>query len=102
MPGITRKIDDLGRVVIPKELRRNLNIAEYDELEIEVVPAGILLSPIKASCAACGSTRNLTVLDRFALCDDCMERMNRIREEAVDHADTEESPRAVPEVRQTA
>jgi transcriptional pleiotropic regulator of transition state genes len=41
--GIVRKVDDLGRIVIPIELRRTLNIAERDSLEIYVEGPAIIL-----------------------------------------------------------
>ncbi len=44
--GIVRKIDDLGRVVIPKELRRTLNINECDPLEIFIEDESIILKKI--------------------------------------------------------
>lgn len=43
--GIIRRIDDLGRVVIPKEIRRNYNIEEGDALEIFTTKEGIVLAP---------------------------------------------------------
>ena len=42
--GITRRIDDLGRVVIPKEIRRNLKIKDSEEVEISVIDNKIVLS----------------------------------------------------------
>lgn len=43
--GIIRRIDDLGRIVIPKEIRRKLKINEGDPLEIIFANEGILLKP---------------------------------------------------------
>lgn len=43
--GIIRRIDDLGRIVIPKEMRRKLKINEGDPLEICIIDDGILLKP---------------------------------------------------------
>ena len=43
--GIIRRIDDLGRIVIPKEIRRKLKINEGDPLEICIIDDGILLKP---------------------------------------------------------
>lgn len=44
--GITRKVDDMGRIVLPMELRRNLGIAEGTPLEISVDGSNIVLSPV--------------------------------------------------------
>lgn len=46
--GIIRRIDDLGRVVIPKEIRRNLRIREGDTLEIYVSDDGVTFIPYRA------------------------------------------------------
>ncbi|MEK5479916.1 AbrB/MazE/SpoVT family DNA-binding domain-containing protein [Paenibacillus sp. FSL R5-0407] len=53
--GIVRRIDDLGRVVIPKELRRTLGIAEADPLEIFVDGERIIFRKYQPGCSICGS-----------------------------------------------
>ncbi|MCC8356811.1 MAG: AbrB/MazE/SpoVT family DNA-binding domain-containing protein [Oscillospiraceae bacterium] len=57
--GIVRKVDELGRIVLPIELRRSLDIAEKDTLEISVTDDTILLKKHQASCVFCSSTRNV-------------------------------------------
>jgi len=54
--GIVRRIDDLGRVVIPKELRRVFEIKEGDPLEIFVDGNGIILRKYAPGCVLCGET----------------------------------------------
>jgi looped-hinge helix DNA binding domain, AbrB family len=54
--GITRKVDDLGRVVIPSELRRTLGIGEKDALEIFVDGERIVLKKYSPGCVFCGET----------------------------------------------
>lgn len=65
--GIVRKVDELGRVVIPKELRRTLGIEEKDPVEIFVEEDKIVLQKYKANmtCAVTGevSDDNLSLLD---------------------------------------
>ncbi|PZX07940.1 transcriptional pleiotropic regulator of transition state genes [Psychrobacillus insolitus] len=65
--GIVRKIDALGRVVLPKELRRTLNIADGDPVEIFVDGDQIILKKYQANmeCAVTGevSNENISVLD---------------------------------------
>lgn len=65
--GIVRKVDELGRVVIPKELRRVLDINEKDPMEIYVEDDKIILKKYKANmaCAVTGevSDDNLVLLD---------------------------------------
>ena len=51
--GIVRKVDELGRIVLPIEMRRTLDIGEKDSLEIYVEGASIILKKYKPSCAFC-------------------------------------------------
>ena len=53
--GITRKVDELGRIVLPIEMRRTLDIAERDELEIFVENDRIVLQKYEPSCIFCTS-----------------------------------------------
>ncbi|HBT48555.1 MAG TPA: AbrB family transcriptional regulator, partial [Caldanaerobacter subterraneus] len=57
--GIVRKVDELGRVVIPIELRRTLNIAERDALEIYVDGEQIVLKKYEPACIFCGNAENV-------------------------------------------
>ncbi len=51
--GIVRKVDELGRIVLPIEMRRTLDIAERDALEIYVEGASVILKKYKPSCIFC-------------------------------------------------
>ena len=72
--GIIRKVDELGRIVLPIELRRNLDIAERDELEIYVDGDNVILHKHEASCIFCGSiygdTMNVSEILASTLADD--------------------------------
>ena len=59
--GIVRKVDELGRIVLPIELRRTLDIAEKDALEIYVEGSTIVLKKYRPSCIFCDSSRDLMV-----------------------------------------
>ncbi len=72
MKPFARNIDDLGRIVLPKEIRKANNLDTGDLLAIEVVSAGILLTPMKACCVICGSTNNLVTVHDTAICRDCI------------------------------
>lgn len=54
--GIVRKVDELGRIVLPIELRRTLDISEKDTLEIYVEGSAIVLRKYRPSCIFCDST----------------------------------------------
>ncbi|MBQ9165395.1 MAG: AbrB/MazE/SpoVT family DNA-binding domain-containing protein [Oscillospiraceae bacterium] len=57
--GIVRKVDELGRIVLPIELRRTLEISERDALEIYVDGASIILRKYQPSFIFCGNARNV-------------------------------------------
>lgn len=76
--GIIRKVDDLGRIVLPIELRRTLDIAERDELEIFMENDCIILQKYEPSCIFCGSGRNLTAYCRKNICGDCVKKIGSI------------------------
>ncbi len=69
--GIVRKVDILGRVVIPKELRDTLDIAEKDPIEIFVEDEKIILRKYNPTCVFCGSTNNVVIYKEKLVCEDC-------------------------------
>jgi transcriptional pleiotropic regulator of transition state genes len=71
--GIVRKVDELGRVVIPIELRRTLQIDEKDPLEIYVEGERIILTQHKPACIFCGSTEEITNFKGKNICKSCLE-----------------------------
>ena len=76
--GITRKVDDLGRIVLPIELRRTLDIAERDELEIFIEGDRIILKKYEPSCIFCNCVRGLTIYEGKNVCRDCIRKMTQI------------------------
>lgn len=57
--GIVRKVDELGRIVLPIELRRTLDIAERDPLEIYVDGSAIVLRKYRPTCIFCDSSKDV-------------------------------------------
>ena len=57
--GIVRKVDELGRIVLPIELRRTLEIAERDSLEIYVDGSTIILKKYEPACVFCGDAKDV-------------------------------------------
>lgn len=76
--GITRKVDELGRVVIPMELRNRLKITEKDPLEIFIDGSSIVLKKINSSCIFCGSDKNLLSFDNKLICSNCKEKISNL------------------------
>ena len=71
--GITRPVDNLGRIVLPIELRRSLDIGEGDRLEIFVQGDNIVLGKTVQRCAVCGTTDG--DMHRIGDCRDCAQRI---------------------------
>lgn len=74
--GIVRKVDELGRVVIPIELRRTLGIDEKDALEIYVDNEKIVLKKYEPACIFCNSADNVQSFKGKLVCSDCVKKMH--------------------------
>ena len=70
--GIVRKVDELGRIVLPIELRRTLDIAEKDSLEIYVDDNRIVLKKYEPSCIFCGSSKDVITFKGKNICPNCL------------------------------
>lgn len=75
--GIIRKVDELGRIVLPIELRRNLDIEERDPVEIYLEGDKIILQKHESACLFCGSSMGLTQYRGKNVCRDCVRNLNR-------------------------
>ena len=73
--GIVRKVDELGRVVIPIELRRTLGINIKDALEIYVDGEKIVLKIYDPACIFCGNADNIKLFSGRIVCQDCISNM---------------------------
>lgn len=73
--GIVRKVDRLGRVVIPIELRRNLDIEEKDALEIFIDGEHIVLKKYAPACIFCGQAKDITIFKGKNICPSCLNEI---------------------------
>lgn len=73
--GVVRKVDELGRIVLPIELRRTLDIEERDALEIYVDGDQIILKKYEPACIFCGNARNVVNYKGKNICKKCLEEM---------------------------
>lgn len=73
--GIVRKVDELGRVVIPIELRRTLGIGEKDALEIYVDGERIMLKKYEPACIFCGNAENVVYFKGKIVCNSCVSEI---------------------------
>lgn len=70
--GIVRKVDELGRIVLPIEMRRTLGIEERDPLEIYVDGDCVILKKVQTACVFCGSTKDVLSFEGKNVCLDCI------------------------------
>jgi transcriptional pleiotropic regulator of transition state genes len=75
--GIVRKVDELGRIVIPMELRKKLNINEKDALEIYVDNEQIILKKYEPSCVFCGEAKDVVKYKNKNICRGCLKELKK-------------------------
>lgn len=79
--GIIRKVDELGRVVIPIELRNTLKIAEKDPIEIFVEGSSIILKKHEPNCVFCGNSKKLVSYKDKLICEKCAKQIGELKSE---------------------
>ena len=73
--GIIRKVDELGRIVLPIELRNKMDIKTKDSIEIFVEEDKIILKKYQPCCIFCGNTENNVLLNDKRVCKNCIEKL---------------------------
>ena len=73
--GIVRKVDELGRIVLPIELRRTLDISERDAMEIYVEGTTIVLKKYRPTCVFCVSARDISIFRGKIICPRCLREL---------------------------
>ncbi len=79
--GIIRKVDELGRVVIPIEIRNKFNIVEKDPIEIYVDGSSIILKKFEPNCIFCGNTKDLVSYKDKLICPKCAKQISDLKPE---------------------
>ena len=79
--GIVRKIDELGRIVLPIELRRSFDMAVKDAVEIYTEDDKIILKKYQNTCMLCGNADmdKLTSFEGKYLCKDCIDKLKKVK-----------------------
>lgn len=75
--GVVRKIDQLGRLVIPMELRKTLGIKESDSMGIYTEGDQIVLKKYKPPCIFCNEFRNVIIYKGKNICTDCLDEIRK-------------------------
>lgn len=73
--GIVRRVDELGRIVLPIELRRTLEISEKDSLEIYVDGDTVILQKYEPSCIFCGNAKDVENFKGKNVCSACIKEL---------------------------
>ena len=73
--GVVRKIDELGRIVLPIEIRKTLDIQQKDALELFTDGNKIILQKYQPSCIFCDQVENIVYFNGKRVCSDCIEKM---------------------------
>lgn len=76
--GIVRKVDELGRIVLPMELRKTFSIQERDPLEIFVKGSSIILRKYNPACIFCGRVEPVEVFRGKLVCAACIEKLGSL------------------------
>ena len=74
--GIIRKIDELGRIVLPAEIRKAYNINPGSEIEISTQDDLIVLKKYETGCIFCGDDKNLKIFKEKSVCAKCAGQIN--------------------------
>jgi len=75
--GMVRKIDELGRFVVPMEIRRTMGINEKDALQIFTDGEKIILTKYAPGCIFCGNVNNVQSFNGKYLCDNCIQEIQQ-------------------------
>ena len=73
--GIVRRVDELGRIVLPIELRRTLDITERDALEKYVEGSSVILKKYRPSCIICDGVNEVSVFRGKNVCAKCLREL---------------------------
>ena len=76
--GVVRKVDELGRIVLPAEIRQSLGIEVKDPLEFFVEGERIILKKYQPGCIFCGSMEGLASFDGKTLCAACIKKLKAL------------------------
>jgi len=75
--GIIRRVDELGRIVIPKEMRKELDIDQKDPIEISIEGQAITLKKYQNKCVFCGALKPAIRYNGKLICTKCIKEINK-------------------------
>lgn len=75
--GIVRKVDELGRIVLPSELRKSLGIEVKDSLEIYISGDSVILKKYLPACVFCGEANDIITFKGKNICKNCLRQVSK-------------------------
>lgn len=76
--GITRQLDNLGRFVLPIEIRRVLDIKEKDSLEIFTDNGRVILQKYQPACVFCDEAGETVLFEEKRICRNCLKKLKSL------------------------
>lgn len=76
--GVVRRVDQLGRIVLPKKLRKEFEFHEKNDIELLIDGENIVLRKYKPSCVFCNTRDNVKKYKGRNICEDCMEELKNL------------------------
>ncbi len=76
--GMVRKIDELGRIVIPAEIRQNMDLQIKDSMEIFTEENRIILQKYQPCCLFCRNADNVVYFNDKRICRSCLEKLKAL------------------------
>ncbi len=81
--GVTRPVDKMGRVVIPKEIRKQLKVEnDKDSFEIYMQGDMVVLKKYQPRCVFCKSLDDCVMYEGYTVCKECIEKLQALKENA--------------------
>lgn len=77
-PGMIRKIDELGRIVIPQGIRKALDIETGDSLELFLEEEKLVIRKYSLACVFCGEREQLLVYQEKHICQNCLDTLRKV------------------------
>ena len=75
--GIVRKVDELGRIVLPSDLRKSLGIEVKDSLEIYTSGDSVILKKYLPACVFCGEANDIITFKGKNICKNCLRQVSK-------------------------
>lgn len=76
--GMVRKVDELGRIVLPISIRQNMGIEARDSVEIFTDENRIILQKYQSSCIFCNNADEILYFNDQRICRECLEKLKKI------------------------